>query len=696
MAKKAEIVIAEMRNLVTGVENGIENLTEAKSALTSALDRFNIDHTLGANVQKAIDWGETELPGVRRRLSLAEALEGSEPEWEPGTAKIDESQISDVPPGEAERNGEEAALALLDSPGEITPELAAEIEENMNDPYFAAGFAKNADPEQLAAALDTLDAFVEATEIPMELRNRMVEAVGATIGTATRNVGDLAMPDDYQQQWTSAITADSYDQGGDAPQNQAQYLALLMQQGTYDRQFLNYVGATIYDYETSGDGPVWGPKSNHMDPVLDTNGEKVIDVMAAYMGALENNPLAAQDFFSRGGTVEVDVEGEKVQMNERLAYMIQDRTWDSFADPSNGGQFGAALEAATTYFRNDEETGRISAEIASQTFALIGDRTGDDASGGFLGIGASDGWQMWRGMRENVANIMASYGPDMLRIARTEQSDGIGPPWTVGPETEILGDGAPYGAAMDPELVQQILGTYGKDGQDEYLNIVLAGVGAASQWRMGTALEGALDDGTPPPAPVAILQGQNVPQLTTATNEMAAAFGWVINGAYHGALDEEELEEKQAELRSQVFGAMTSIPGVAPAGKWSEFAFDQITSQIEDKIGETDPDASGQFSELSANEKEQLEQMILNQMLANGYFDEEYIDEANGGEGGTRYEGPPDDAIVPGSDPPQFDFDSPAYNEWLRTKFPMDDFLNSNVYPPFNEHLEAGLDLAGG
>src|SRR5690606_4470110 len=137
---------------------------------------------------------------------------------------------------------------------------------------------------------------------------------------------------------------------------------------------------------------------------------------------------------------------------------------------------------------------------------------------------------------------------------------------------------------------------------------------------------------------VAILQGQNVPQLTTATNEMAAAFGWVINGAYHGALDEEELEEKQAELRSQVFGAMTSIPGVAPAGKWSEFAFDQITSQIEDKIGETDPDASGQFSELSANEKEQLEQMILNQMLANGYFDEEYIDEANGGEGGTRYE----------------------------------------------------------
>lgn len=692
---KAEIVIAEMRNLVSGVESGIERLSEAKTALTEALDTFEIDHTLGPNVQKAIDWGEDELPGVRRRLSLAESLEGSKPEWETGTAEIDESTISDVPPGQAEQNGEDAAQEFLDSHGDVSPELATEIEQNMNDPYFAAGFAKNADPEQIAAVLDTMDAQVEATYVPLELRNRMVESIGTTMGTATRNTGDLAMPDDYAEQWSSAITADTHQQGGDAPQNQAQYLALLMQQGKYSREFLDHIGDEIYEYETSADGAVWGPKSANMDEVMDTEGNKVVDVMAGYMGALENNPLAAQDFFTQGGDVEVDIEGEKVQMNERLKYMIQDRTWDHFADPSNGGQFGGALEAATTYFRNDEHTGEESAEIASQTFALIGDRTGDGSGDGFLGMGASDGWQMWNGMRGNVANIMASYGPDMMRIARTGDSDGMGPPWTVGPETDILGEGAPYGAMMDPELVQQILGTYGKDGQDEHLQTVLSGVAAASQWRMGTALEGALDDGTPPPAPVAMLQGQNVPQLTTATNEMAASLGWVINGAYHGALDEEALEQKQAEMRSQVFGAMTSLPGVGPAGEWSKFAYDQITSQLGSEIGKTTPDASGEFADLSSGEKEQLEQMILNQMLANGYFDEQYIDEANGGPDGTRYEGPPEGAIVPGSDPPQFDFDSDEYNEWLRTKFPMDDFLNSNVYPPFNEHLEEGLNLAG-
>lgn len=691
---KAEIVVEEMRNLVTGVESGVERLTDAKRELTNELDTFEIDHSLGANVQKAIDWGDSELPGVRRRLSLAESLEGSNPEWPAGSVEIDESQISDVPPDEAQQAGQEAAQEFLDSNGEVSPELAEQIEQNMNDPYFAAGFGENADPEQIAGVLDTMDAQVEATNMPQELRNRMVESVGATLGTATRNTGDLAMPDGYSQQWSEAITADTHPEGGDAPQNQAQYLALLMQQGTYSRPFLDQVGDTLYEYETNADGQVWGPKHNHMDPVMDTNGDKVVDVMAGYMGALENNPLAAQDFFSEGGNVEVDIEGDKVQMNERLKYMIQERGWDTVTDPSNGGQLGGALEAATTYFRNDEATGEQSAEIASQTFALLGDVTGDGASGGFMGMGASDGWQMWNGMRGNVANMMASYGSDILRISRQESSDGMEPPWTVGPETDILGEGAPYGAALDPKLVEQILGTYGKDGQDGHLETVLAGVSAASQWRMGTALDGALGDGGDPSAPAAILQGENVPQLTTATNEMAASLGFVINGAYHGALEEEELEQKRQEMMSNVFGAASAVPVWGQAAQWSKYGFDQVTGMMKEEIKKTDPDAGGSFADLSSTEKDQLEQMILNQMLANGYFDEEYIDEANGGQG-NRYEGPPEEAIVPGSDPPQFDFDSDAYNEWLRTKFPMDDFLNSNVYPPFEENLNSGLGLAG-
>lgn len=697
---KAQIIVAEFRNLVTGVENGKERLSEAKRDLTNAINRFGIDHDLGTQVQAAIDWADTELPGVRRRLSLAEALENSNPEWPAGSVEIDESQISTVSPEEAQRNGEEAAQALIDSRGHIPPELAAEILANANDPYFAAGLAKNISPEEVASLLDTYDALGDARGEQgfdtSQGRRDLITGLGTLFGTASRNTGDLAMPQDYADQWSSAITAPVHEQGGEAMENHSQYLALLMSQGVYSRPFLNEVGDDLYAYENEGEnGAVWGPKSNHMDPVVDpSNGRPVIDVMAQFMVSLSHNPLAAQDFFSEGGTEEVDIESTKMQMNSRLQYFLQERSWDYTSDASNGEYLGLALDAATTTFRNGEYTGEMSAQIASQTFTLVGDITNDDSSdGGLFGIGASEGWQMWNGLRGPMADMLASYSPDLMRVARTGQADGgLNDGWTVGPETELLGDGAPYGAAMNPELIQQILGTFGKDGQDEHLDTILAGVGAASQWRMSQALGDALGDGTPPPAPVAMLLGQNVPELTTATNEMAATLGWVLNGAYRGALSEEDLEQKQAEMRSQIFGAITSLPGLEPASEWGQFAFEQVTSQIEDAMGNVEGTASGDYSELSASEKEDLERMILNQMLASGYFDQEYIDAAN--QGGDRYGAPPPDAIVPGSNPPEFDFESEAYNTWLRDRFPMDSFLNTNVYPPFNEHLNAGAELA--
>ncbi|WP_053207472.1 hypothetical protein [Jiangella muralis] len=682
---KSQIIVEEFRNVVTGVENGKERLSDAKLGLTNALTKYEIDHELGNQVQNAIDWADTELPGLRRRLSLAEALENSNPEWPAGTVEIDESKISKVSPEEAKQNGEEAAQALLDSPGEITPELAAEIEANMNDPYFAAGFANSASPEQLAAALDTVDAFVEGTYLPQDLRDRMVTAIGTTMGTATRNTGDLAMPQDYADQWSAAITAKAQMEGGDAPQNQAQYLALLMSQGVYSRPFLNQVGDDLYEYEAEGEnGAVWGPKSANMDEVMDTNGRPVVDVMATFMVSLSNNPLAAQDFFTQGGTEEMEINGQKVQVNSRLQYLTQERHWGD-ADASNGGDLGLALEAATTTYRDAEETGADSAVIASQTIALLGEETR-----------TNDGWKMYHGMRGSIANILGAYGPDVMRIAMNGDRDTNFSEWVTDPETQHYGDGAPYGAAFDPALVTELLNTYGEDGNEEHLNTVLTGIAAASQMRFGDALQDALDDGTPPPSPVAMLQGGEVPELNGAIQESATAVGWVLNAAYDGALSEEEAEAKAAEIRSQIFGAVTSLPGVGPATEGWKFVYDQATTLMGDQLGKTDATASDDFGTLSATERDNLEQMILNQMLANGYFDEQYITEANGGPDGTRYAGPPPEALVPGSDPPQFDFSSDAYQEWKREKPPLSQFLESNLFGPYERALEDGFPLGGG
>ena len=42
---------------------------------------------------------------------------------------------------------------------------------------------------------------------------------------------------------------------------------------------------------------------------------------------------------------------------------------------------------SATGLSDQTEQGRTSAELATQMFALIGDKTGDGSSGGFLGIG---------------------------------------------------------------------------------------------------------------------------------------------------------------------------------------------------------------------------------------------------------------------------------------------------------------------
>jgi hypothetical protein len=85
--------------------------------------------------------------------------------------------------------------------------------------------------------------------------------------------------------------------------------------------------------------------------------------------------------------------------------------------------------------------------------------------------------------------------------------------------------------------------------------------------------------------------------------------------------------------------------------------------------------------------------MILNKLLSQGYLEDEYVDEANGGQG-DRFSAPPRSAVISG-DPPRFDFESDEYLAWRRDRFPYDDFLNSHVFPGFTMKLNAGLSLGG-
>src|SRR5690625_91919 len=98
-------------------------------------------------------------------------------------------------------------------------------------------------------------------------------------------------------------------------------------------------------------------------------------------------------------------------------------------------------------------------------------------------------------------------------------------------------------------------------------------------------------------------------------------------------------------------GTVVAVDHVTGHPAWLAFcrARYRVRRSIHDRVV-CSPSSGVEYAELSADQRRNLEWMIINQMLASGYWDE-YIDEANGSADGTCYQGPPDAAIVPGSDP---------------------------------------------
>lgn len=148
--------------------------------------------------------------------------------------------------------------------------------------------------------------------------------------------------------------------------------------------------------------------------------------------------------------------GQKVQVGERLRYLLQERTWAERDHSGEGDGLGKALRAATIAFRNRDASGMTSASIASQTIALVGSKTNEGSDGGWFGIGKDDSWKMYTGMRDEIADIVADYAPDLFREYSDAQGaeDTLGPPWSLRDNPADL-PGGPYGMVFnrDPDVV---------------------------------------------------------------------------------------------------------------------------------------------------------------------------------------------------------------------------------------------------
>lgn len=669
---EAYIDIEAMESLVTTMNTAASDLRGKKGDLVGILSGVSLDTSRPWPLETAAAWVDAQVPGLRRRLALAQALAKSDPRFRTGPVTIDEADLSTLTPDQARQQGERAAQLIRDGE-DPSGELAGMMQRYGNDPYFAAALARNVSPQEVAEWVrDTSYALhqqqtsgftgdYEQFEADLANYQHIVQGLSAALGTATRNESpDLALPADYAERFADAITDEGNVNGEGA------ILGMILRGGTFGTDFLDTVAPRVYDYEQDGLDGRWADRTPTDGWfVYDAEGHYLDchDPLAGVLGALGNNADAAQHFFNYGPQVQVEINGHKIWVSDRMRYLIQERTWAGSRYSDEGQGLGRALEAATTTYRNDSTTGLVSAELATQTIALIGAAT-------------HDGWKMYKDMRDNVADILGSYGPDLMRISSTANDESeLGALFNrSNPGFPPVGDGGMYGMNFDKEMLQRVLETIGED--DDNVERVMAGALTAQQIRLTYALHNGLDPRVPggnPNNALLLLQGQNVPLIDNANDNAADMFAFIVNTCYEGDVKDEEAAKKRAEMLSKVLGVATGLPPLAITGPWTSFAVNTTKDYVLGKLAEGPKANSSEiYGEMDADTKEALRHNTMNLLLANGYLDQSVFDRANQEAGGPTYTAPPREALLHDDhgnlvDPPQFDFSSDAYDTWVTT-----------------------------
>ena len=685
---KVWIGITEMGDVVRGLENGIDTLRGSQESLRASLDTFDLDTWRPAAIGSSIDWAVDELPGVRRRLAMAEVLEGSAPGWPLGKVELDESTVSEVPPDLAVQQGKDAAAALRDGEGKPDDALIEQIRAGMEDPYFASGFASELTTKELAALVTRLSSErsvvsggTSEDEAAQENAwyGRLVVGLAHTMGTATRATGDLAMSSGAARSWVNEITqqVDQYmypDSTG--TRDHANALSLLVTSGTWDAEFLSTVAGGVLDYEQAyTDGPreelwldrgPWSPTS--LEGVYDASGKQVRDPLEALVAGLGLNPAASQTFFQAGPTTTLTVDGAQVEVSDRLRYLVQDRTWDYERVP--GRSLGSALESATTGLRNREESGRVSAEIAAQSVAIIGSWTGHGAHGevGPSGIvsPADAGWEMPAGMRQSVARMLASYGADVHRVAivGNDLDDIPADGWTLAGSGGLFPEDMPYGAQLRLADVTKIVQTLGQNTDD--FAPFLAGVYQAGNLRVDTGLKRAMEQQTLTNAGGLLFTDPYIDYATTAFMHSAQTAAWALETGYAGDMTDQTLATERAAASAEALNLITGMPFMPEIKpEWIAWGVDQAKDQYIDGLkGSVPSTATSDYQELDTEARDQLRDTAANLLLRNGYLSDEAI--AAAAARGQLIVPPPPDVILTGPDGTQvFDTGSKAYGEWI-------------------------------
>ncbi|MBG6095292.1 hypothetical protein [Nocardioides luteus] len=332
----------------------------------------------------------------------------------------------------------------------VTGDSATLLEHYSKDSAFAKELYSNVKPEEFADAIEDLnkEAFPSSgriDEAEKDAYSRFLKGAGATLATYSNGLS----PEDAKalgQTWTEKITR---GEGADAAA-----LSLLFKKGgevaEYQTDFAYNLANGVYEFEQNwikeheGE-PLWRGRSDGILDPDDAEGHPAAgrapakwtagfatDALGNILGGLNHSPDAAQRFFMDGYP-----DGDTSKDNERLKYLMLERTFSGEAESDEGDGLGMALEAATIGDRSladgdkfvpgtSMKQNEFSAALASDMMQTIADYSGRDDGGDWDMWRPEDRWHIWPEMKDSLGTITSGYANDIFDLMKPEGATQTG------------------------------------------------------------------------------------------------------------------------------------------------------------------------------------------------------------------------------------------------------------------------------
>ncbi|NTW39827.1 MAG: hypothetical protein HGA44_08035 [Cellulomonadaceae bacterium] len=379
----ASIDIPQMRTLVTDLVNARYHVEVNRKAIANQLLTVQVSGEPLLRLFTVEGWLDEQVPGIRRRLALAEGIEAQSPGA--GTViQIDEALVSTATVAEARADARRAAeliaaygtgqLQYDDLAASALPaELLTLLAENSLDPYFADELARSTNAEAVAALVKTTSEFrvhvFESSQTDLtvsevdEQYDALLWGLGESLGLATRGTGELALPSSWGRDWVATMT--------DLPQSdlalaasRTAALSLVMSRGTWSPDLVMDTADALYGVELAYGPDAWAGLT--MAAIVAPGGYVYTDPLAGVLAAASIYPEVTQELFDDSHVTSVTIDGQVISLTGFLEYSLR-RDWPS----DKGAALSAALSSATTPYVGGSTISNVIAADAAAVYETM-------------------------------------------------------------------------------------------------------------------------------------------------------------------------------------------------------------------------------------------------------------------------------------------------------------------------------------